>query len=53
MEGAYPYVDLASIDKAEVERLEEWPLLNGMLGRRRVGCLSTPKEELRLDVPSK
>ena len=44
---------MASIDKAEVERLEEWTLLNGMLGRRSVGCLSTPKEELRLDVPSK
>jgi hypothetical protein len=41
------------MDRAEVERLDEWPLVKGILGRRRVGGRSTPKDELRLELPSK
>jgi hypothetical protein len=52
VEGAYPYVDLLSIERAEVDRLAEWPT-KGMLGLRIVGCRSIPKEELRLDAESK
>lgn len=36
-----------------MERLDEWPLVKGMLGRRSVGGPSTPKDELRLELPSK
>jgi hypothetical protein len=43
---------LLSIERAEVDRLAEWPA-KGILGLRMVGCLSTPNEELRLDVESK
>ena len=53
VDGAYPYNDLASIESAEVDRLDEWPPLKGTLGRRSGGCLSMPKEELRRDFESK
>ena len=46
-------MDLASMDTAEVERLEEWPPPKGALGRRSVGCLSTLNEELLLELASK
>ena len=29
VEGAYPYTEFVSTDKAEVERLDECPLVNG------------------------
>jgi hypothetical protein len=46
-------VDLASIERAEVERLAECPLPNGTIGRLRVGCRSTPNDALRLELDSK
>ena len=44
---------MASIESAEVERLAEWPLVNGALGLRRVGCRSIANEELLRDLESK
>jgi hypothetical protein len=52
-EGAYPYTDFVSIERAEVDKLAECPLAKGILGRRSVGCLSRPKDPLRLELASK
>lgn len=53
VDGAYPYTDFVSIDRAEVERLDEWPFVKGMLGLRRGGTRSTPNDELLLELLSK
>jgi hypothetical protein len=41
------------METADVDRLAEWPLENGMLGLRLVAPRSTPKDELRLETASK
>jgi hypothetical protein len=46
-------MDLESTETADVDRLAEWPLENGMLGLRIVVPRSTPKDELRLEFESK
>jgi len=45
-------MDLLSTERAEVERLAEWPA-NGKLGLRKVDDRSILKEELRLEAESK